>query len=109
MIVDTIAGDLPPGTVRVCSKRDLLRHVPGPRVGPHDGGLKEAVLVLEFAGRAPGAITIIGVVPGRVGLGLELSEAVRESVPRAVEAVAAALRGDGIAVTRRTVPLAVPF
>ena len=100
VIVDTIAGDLPPGTLRMFSKRDLLRHAPGPRVSPHDGGLKQAVLMLEFAGRAPAEITIIGVSPGRIGLDLELTAPVRDAVPQAVDAIASVLQQDGIAVTR---------
>lgn len=104
IIADTITGDLPPGTLRLYTKRDLLRHAPSARVSPHDPGLKEAILALEFAGRAPRAMTIVGIVPERIGLGLELSTAAHDAVPSAVDAIVAALKHDGTPVARRAVP-----
>lgn len=106
IIVDTVTGDLPPGTLRLFTKRDLLRHAPPVRVSPHDPGLKETVLALEFAGRAPRAMTLVGIVPERVGLGLELSATARSAVPLAVDAIVAALEGQGTLVARRAVPSA---
>jgi hydrogenase maturation protease len=91
IIVDTVRADEPPGTLRLYDKRDLVRHVPFARVGPHDPGVKESVLALEFAGRAPHTVALIGAVPGRVALGTELSPPVRAAVPGAVAAIVAAL------------------
>jgi hydrogenase maturation protease len=91
IIVDTVRAKLPPGTLRLYEKHDLTRHVPFARVSPHDPGVKETVLTLEFAGRAPHAITVIGVVPLHISMGTELSEPVAAAVPGAVEAIVAAL------------------
>ena len=65
IIVDTVKSDLPPGTLRVYDKAGVLRHPPSVRVGPHDPGVKEALLMLEFAGRASrdGADAESGIVP----------------------------------------------
>lgn len=52
IVVDTVASDLAPGTLRLYDKNDVLRHASAARVGPHDPGLKEALGALEF-GRAP--------------------------------------------------------
>ncbi len=59
--------------MRVYDKQDVLRHRPGSRVGPHDPGVKEALLGLEFAGRGPRVLTLIGVVPERLTQGLGLT------------------------------------
>ncbi len=95
VIVDTVKAPLAPGSLRIYDKSDLLREAPFARVGPHDPGVKECVFTLEFAGRAPEHITIVGVVPAVAGMGLELSDPVSAAIPVAVEAIAVALTAHG--------------
>ncbi len=85
----------------VDDKADLTKHAPFARTGPHDPGVKECVFTLEFAGRAPTHITIVGVVPDVVGMSIELTPAVSAAVPAAVEAIADALRQHGDEVVPR--------
>ncbi len=101
IFVDTVKASLPPGSMRIYDKADLTKHAPFARTGPHDPGVKECVFTLEFAGRAPSHITIVGVVPDVVGMSIELSPAVAAAVPAAVEAIADALRQHGDAVCAR--------
>jgi len=95
VIVDTVKAPLEPGALRMYDKSDLMRDAPFARTGPHDPGVKECIFTLEFAGRAPEHITVVGVVPGPVGMSLELSEAVSAAIPVAVEAIAVALTAHG--------------
>jgi hydrogenase maturation protease len=101
VIVDTVKSSLPPGTLRLYDKGGVLRHAPSVRVGPHDPGVKEALLTLEFAGRAPREVTLIGVVPARTDLALDLSPAVEAAVAPAVQALVDTLERFGVCVTRR--------
>ena len=101
IIVDTIRASEPPGTLRIYDKADLVRHAPFARVGPHDPGLKETLLTLEFAGRTPETVTLVGVVPARVAMGTELSAPVAAAVPVAIGAIVDRLRQLGEPVTRR--------
>lgn len=96
VLVDTIKTKLRPGALRIYDKADLLRYVPSVRVGPHDPGVKEALLALEFAGRAPRELTLIGAVPARTEVALELSAPLKAAIPHAVAAVADALRRWGV-------------
>jgi len=105
IIVDTVKSDLPPGTLRLYKKDDLLVRSPSPRVSPHDPGLKETLLALEFAGRAPSEIALVGVVPGVIEMNLELSQPVQSAIPKAVHAVVAALERFGVDVKERPNPL----
>jgi hydrogenase maturation protease len=98
VMVDTVKAPLAPGSLRVYDKSDLLRDAPFARTGPHDPGVKECVFTLEFAGRAPRYLTVVGVVPSEVGMGLDLSAPVGAAVPAAVEAVAEALGRHGHSV-----------
>lgn len=101
VFVDTVKANLPPGSLRVYDKADLTRHAPFARTGPHDPGVKECVLTLEFAGRAPEHITVVGAVPSVCGMSLDLSSALAAAVPQAADAVADALRSHGDEVRLR--------
>ena len=101
IIVDTVRASEPPGSLCVYNKADIVRHVPFARIGPHDPGLKETLLALEFAGRAPGTVTLIGVVPARVAMGTTLSDPVATAVPAALNAVISQLNALNIPVRRR--------
>jgi hydrogenase maturation protease len=101
VIVDTVKSDAPSGTLRVYGKREILEHAPSVRVGPHDPGVKEALLTLEFAGHGPRDVVLVGVVPGYVGMTLDLTDPVRDALPAAVDVVANALRRFGAEVACR--------
>jgi hydrogenase maturation protease len=106
ILIDTVNAPLPPGSMRLYKKADLLRQAPGVRISPHDPGVKETLLALEFAGRAPRDIALIGVVPSLTAMGLQLSPEVEAAIPGAVLAIVAALERAGVAVLRRPEPLA---
>ena len=105
VLIDTVKAPLAPGSLRLYSKADLVGRAAGVRVSPHDPGVKETLLALEFAGRGPRDITLIGIVPEVTTMGLELSPAVAAAVPAAVLAVIAALERFGVSVHRRSEPL----
>jgi len=69
--------------------------------------VRETLMALEFAGRCPRDIVLVGIVPDVTTMGLELTPAVAAAVPPAVLAVVKALEGFGAVVTRRVQPLAV--
>ena len=95
VIVDTVKSKGEPGTLHVYDKADLLKHAPFARTGPHDPGVKECVFTLEFAGRAPEHVTVVGAVPDTVGMSIDLSAALEAALPSAADAIADALRQHG--------------
>ena len=99
VLVDTVRSDGAPGTVRTYDKAALLRHPPQARTSPHDPGVKESLLALEFLGGAPAEVVLIGVVPGEVGYEVGLTPAVRAAIPEVVEQVLDALRKRGLEPT----------
>jgi hydrogenase maturation protease len=105
IIVDTVNIDSAPGTVRIYDKAGMLRHPPGPRVGPHDPGVKEALHTAELAGCAPREVVLVGVAPGRTAMDLDLTPAVAAAIPKAIEAIVDTLRRWGVEVTKRASPL----
>jgi hydrogenase maturation protease len=101
IIVDTVRASEPPGTLRIYGKADIVRRAPFVRVSPHDPGLKETLLTLEFAGRAPDTVTLIGAVAARVAMGTALSDPVASAVPAALSAILDQLERLDIPVRRR--------
>ena len=104
ILVDVVRSDGAPGELRLYDRDQILAHPPGIRTSPHDPGVKEALLSLEFAGSGPREVLLVGVIPGRVASGVGLSAAVRAAVDFAVDAVITELNRVGHAPTRRAEP-----
>lgn len=104
VIVDSVTSTSPPGTVKRYRKDEILRKPPPQRVSPHDPGLKETLLTLEFAGQAPREVLLVGVVPVDTEMRTGLREPVLAAVPQVVDAVLAELSAAGLAAIERTVP-----
>ncbi len=105
IVVDTVRAGRRPGTPCRYTKDDVMRQPPGPRVGPHDPGMRETLGTLELLGRAPREVVIVGIEPAHTELGRPLSPPVAAGVHGAVAAVVAALQAGGLEVWRRSVPL----
>lgn len=106
VLVDTVRSGAAPGTVRLYRRDELLEHAPQTRLSPHDPGVKETLLTAEFAGRAPGEVLLVGVVPADTATGVRLSPALRAAVPFAVAEVLRELERLGSPALPRRAPRA---
>jgi hydrogenase maturation protease len=110
IVIDTVRSDGPPGALRLYRRDDILRHRPAERLGPHDPGFKQTLLSIDFAGCAPGEVLLIGVIPERTAPTPRLSQAVRDAVPAALDAVIAELGRLGVVpVEERDVEPTAPW
>ncbi len=94
IIVDAVAHDGPPET--------MIRMVDGEipaflqtKISPHQLGLSDLLAVLQLTGDAPSRITLFGLQPADMGLGLDLSAPLSARVDALVEAVASELSALG--------------
>jgi len=106
IFVDTVSSRGVPGEIRVYDRGAILRHPPQARTGGHDPALKEALLTVEAAGRAPSHVTLIGAIPEWIATGVVLSPRLEHAVGPAVKAVVDALAALGVRLTRRASPSA---
>jgi len=83
IVIDTVRSDGPPGSIRLYRKDEILRHAPLPRLGPHDPGLQETLLALDFDGSGPDEVLLVGVIPERTMAATGLSPLVRAAVGQA--------------------------
>jgi hydrogenase maturation protease len=105
VLVDTVRSEAPPGTLRLYRRDEILKHPPRTRVSPHDPGLKEALLSLEFAGHGPREVLLVGVVPGRTGQGVGISDPVRAALPAVHAEILRELERLGVPAIPRRAPL----
>jgi hydrogenase maturation protease len=87
IFIDAVAGDAPPGTIRIYSRDEIVAAPTGIRVSPHEPSINDALIVLDFAGTAPRDVILIGVVPETLDGGIALSAPVAAAVPRIAELV----------------------
>ena len=105
VVVDAVhAKGAAPGEIRRYDREALLSKSPVLAMSPHEPGLREALLTMEFTGGGPRRVRLVGVVPARVETGAGLSEAVRAAVPALLEAVVAELAEMGAPPRRRDHP-----
>jgi hydrogenase maturation protease len=101
VLLDTVSAAGAPGEVRAYRLPDIVRHAPGPRLSPHDPGVKEALLLAGLTGNGPAEVLLVGVVPASTATGVGLSPAVAEAIPAVVAAAVAELRRLGVPVAVR--------
>lgn len=101
LIVDAMRGDGPPGTVYRVTP-DQLANRSGPTISPHEVGVTELLAMAEMLGSLPQTL-ILGVQPDvTTEPGLELTEALRDAVPRIVAAIIEELRNLGLEVSPKS-------
>lgn len=91
LIADCVTAGHPPGTVFRLEGNEVPRAF-SQCLSPHQMGLKDLVAVLELQGRLPEALIVLGVEPQSIEMGLELTDPVREALPRLVAAMERVLR-----------------
>ena len=87
IVLDTVSGDQPAGTLRLLRNREVVATPPPSRMTPHEPGLREALMATEFAGSSPEEILLVGVVPETTEGGTRLTDAVEGTVAEVVATV----------------------
>jgi hydrogenase maturation protease len=100
LLVDAVRDQGAPGDVKRYDRAEILKGGTKTVMSPHEPGLRDALLAMEFQGGGPGDIVLWGAIPASVELGTSLSDTVRAAVPRVLEGVLGDLRRLGIEATR---------
>jgi len=92
ILVDSAKLGGAPGDMRLFRKNEMLRIPPRARIDPHSPALRESLSQLEFMGRMPDELLLIGMEGSRFDAGCALSAPVRQCVPHVIDAVLRELR-----------------
>ena len=86
IIVDAAKAGGEPGTIYRFKPEDLAEERAS-LASAHEMGVVENLKLMSLAGNEPGEIVIIGIEPGEIEFGTELSPELRSKVPEIVEVV----------------------
>lgn len=100
IVIDAIASQDPPGTIRRFGPQELDK-LPPTRSSAHFLGVKDLLALAEFEGYGLRPV-VIGVVPKDLSPGLGLSELIKNELPHIAVAIADELDGFGFKVERRS-------
>jgi hydrogenase maturation protease len=100
LIIDAVSGKGPPGSIYRLTPEDLsVRH--GPFLSAHEVGIVELISIARMLGKLP-TVWILGVQPQEVReVGLDLTPALRDALPRVVEAAVGELEALGVKPVRK--------
>ena len=85
IIIDAASAGGEPGTIYRFLPEDLSQNEG--ILSTHELGVEQNLRLMSLTGNRPGEIVIIGVEPGEIGWGTELSPGLQQKIPEIVEAV----------------------
>ncbi|MBU6299805.1 MAG: HyaD/HybD family hydrogenase maturation endopeptidase [Alphaproteobacteria bacterium] len=100
IVADAVNADGPPGRV-VRLENDDIRMLFEMRYSPHQLGLSDLLAALRLVGKAPRRVIIVGVVPKKLSVGLDLTPDVANGRDVAVSMIVDELARLGPAPTPR--------
>ena len=102
ILVDAVRAEGEPGTLVRFDGEDVLPAA-AHRLSPHQVGVADLLDAARMIGSLPAEVVLLGVVPERIELGVELTPAVRAQVEALAESVAVELARMGSRPSRREV------
>ena len=91
IIVDATMDSDPPGTVKIIEPR--FAHDYPPSLSAHDVGLKDLIGSLYLLGKVPKVYLVIVSIDGIQPMTMELTDAVKSSIPDVVDAINSLISG----------------
>jgi len=95
LVLDALLVEGPPGTLGRLANQEVPRYF-GMRTSPHEIGLPDLLAVAELRGQTPPELVVLGLRPGSIELGWELSGPIADRIDSLVEAAAQELGRWGV-------------
>lgn len=109
LFIDALDLKKEPGTIAVLED-DEIPSILKPALSFHQVGLSDLLFAAKFMGMKPSKITLIGIQPEKIEMGLTLSETLNENFERLLKTILAKLHEWGVSFSERIVrgPADVP-
>jgi hydrogenase maturation protease len=104
IFVDAVRDQGAPGDVKRYDRAEIVKGGTKTSMSPHEPGLREALLAMEFRGSGPSDVLLWGAIPESIELGTVLTATIRGSVPAIVAGILEDLRRLGIESRRLETP-----
>jgi len=83
VLIDAVSLGRAPGTITVLRDGEIHGALAG-HVSPHQVGVSDLVAAARLMGQLPDHVTLVGIQPGTIAIGLDLTAAVAAAVPEAM-------------------------
>jgi hydrogenase maturation protease len=93
IVIDAVKGGGPPGALYRFDLDEVRNYPSGFKTSVHQIGILEVLDISELIGKKP-HITVIGIEPKSLEMGMELSPEVRSKIPRVIELILNLLKVD---------------
>ncbi len=93
VIVDALEGGEPPGAVYRLTPQDFEQPASASTISLHEIGIIDVLRMLELMDGCIPPVVIIGVEPGKIEVGLDLTPEVAASLPFVLELIKTEIRG----------------
>lgn len=100
IVADAVFTGQPPGSVAVLHDKQIPAMFSS-KVLPHQLGLCDVLMALQLTGEFPRQLTLVGVMPESLALGIGLTPTVTQAMEPALEQILASLRLSGITLNVR--------
>jgi len=101
VIVDAVRAEGPPGTVLSVPGEKLLGLPILKSSSAHQIGVRDLLEIARFQGLSP-ELSLVGVIPGDISPGMELTSEAEKALPEAEEAIRAELEKFGFKAERKS-------
>ena len=95
IVIDAVKGDAKPGSVYRFDIDDVKCCPTGFKTSVHQVGILEVIDLSSLIGKRPHT-TVIGIEPKSLEMGMELSQEVKEKIPRIIEIVLEEVKRSGL-------------
>ncbi|UFS70193.1 HyaD/HybD family hydrogenase maturation endopeptidase [Geomonas sp. RF6] len=100
-VLDVVDAAGEPGKLYRFEKEEIMLDRLPLKMSPHQIGIQEVLFLTEMRGTCPERVSLIGVIPGSLEAGCELTPPLQGRVAQVAEMVADELRADGLEVRRK--------
>jgi hydrogenase maturation protease len=105
IVCDAIKSDAAPGSAMRIDGSEIAAFF-ATRVSPHQLGLCDMLANLELLGEKPAQVTIVGIVPEDLSLGVELSDAGRQGMEHGISLMLEELAAQGVPLAPESMAVA---
>lgn len=104
ILVDSVAGDEPAGTIMLYRKEDILRIGRRERLDPHSPALSECLMTAEMLGASPEHVLLVGIVGTSYEPCQPMTAGVCDAVQPAIDAILCELQRLNFPFHKKSVP-----
>lgn len=97
LLIDAIDLKKKPGTIGIIEDKDIPAVIKT-KISPHQIGLSDLLSVMRLLEKEPESITVIGIQPGSIQTGTELSAEVRQNLDDLISVIIDKLKQWGVRV-----------